>query len=55
VMSDLIEKYAISMAGCSIDIWTKYYPDSSKEFWRKKAEQLIEDIKLELGSNERVV
>ena len=44
----LVEKHAIEMAGCSVDIWTKYYSDSSKEFWREKVKQLIEDVKQEL-------
>jgi hypothetical protein len=46
-MTDLIEKYAIIMAeGNNGGTWATHYTDSQKDFWRARAEKLIEDIKM---------
>ena len=48
-MSELIEKYAIIMAlGNNGGEWATHYTEEQKNVWRKRVEQLIEDIKLEL-------
>lgn len=44
VPNELTEKYAIMMAGCNVDIWTKYYSESAKNFWRERAEELVDEV-----------
>jgi hypothetical protein len=50
-MQDLIEKYAIIMAlGNNGGEWATHYTEKQKDLWRKRAEQLIRDVQMELSN-----